>query len=53
MLLKRFDVGGAFRCVGFPEHLLAFLPTQAIPSQEFAQGGATDFAVKDRFDPTP
>lgn len=50
--LERLDVGSSFRRVGFLEHFLAFLPTQAVPLQDLAQRATTDFAAEDSFDPS-
>lgn len=52
-LLQLFDKGGSTLRVGFPKHLLAFLPTQSLSPQDSVQGGAAACVADDLFKPAP
>ena len=50
-LLELLDEGGTTLRVGFLEHLLAFLPTQVVSSQDSVQGTAAAGIADDLFKP--
>ncbi len=50
--LEFLDERSSFLWIGFPEHLLAFLPTQTVRFQDLVQGTTADFTTEDLLDPT-